>query len=37
MQPSQILLGRETTVEPPEITDGCVGLTSPTSPVLVSP
>lgn len=32
MQPSQILLGRETTVAPPEITDGCVGLTSPTSP-----
>lgn len=32
MQPSQILLGRETTVAPPELTDGCVGLTSPTSP-----
>ncbi len=37
MMPSQILLGRETTVPPPDITDGCVGLTSPTSPVLVSP
>lgn len=32
MQPSQPLLVRETTVPPPDVTDGCVGLSSPTSP-----
>lgn len=32
MQPSQPYLMRTTTVAPPEVTDGCVGLTSPTSP-----
>lgn len=37
IDPSEILLLRETTVPPPELTDGCVGLSSPTSPVLVSP
>lgn len=32
MQPSQPYLLRETTVPPPEVTDGCVGLSSPGSP-----
>ncbi len=32
MQPSQVYLMRETSVAPPALTDGCVVLSSPTSP-----